>query len=212
MTGPAGASTPRRHWALTASLAAVVVAAGYLHTLHYPFHFDDFDWIRDNLALQPPLDIAAIWDFRPSRFVANLTFALNRIITGESPASYRATNGVIHWLVALVVGWIAAQLAGAARAAAPREPSPGPRAPLRSAVAAPRGLASPSSVGLVATLFFAAHPLATQSVTYLTQRNTSLAALLALASVAAFLRARRWRSRPRSPRRWRWRSPWRSWA
>jgi Tfp pilus assembly protein PilF len=169
-----------------------VVAAGYLRTLSYPFHFDDFDWIRDNPALRPPLDLAAIWDFRPSRFLADLTFALDRVMTGGSPASYRATNLVIHWLAALLVGRIAADLAGAAhagtqgagpvsgaRAAGAREPEAARSAPHRAGM-----------IGLVAALLFAAHPLATQSVTYLTQRITSLAALFVLASTAAFLRAR----------------------
>ena len=99
---------------LAVTLTALVVAAGYFHTLGYPFHFDDFDWIRDNLALAPPLDLAAIWDFRPSRFLADLSFALNRLTTGDSPASYRATNLVIHGLAALAVGWIAGELAHAA--------------------------------------------------------------------------------------------------
>jgi tetratricopeptide (TPR) repeat protein len=187
-----GSATARR-WALAAAAAALVVAVGYLHTLRYPFHFDDFDWIRDNPALRPPLDLAAIWDFRPSRFVANLTFALDWITRGGAPASFRATNLLIHWIAALLVGWIAAELTRAARAGgaavaerrAPARPGP-PGAPhLRAA--------SPATVGLIAALLFAAHPLATQSVTYLTQRITSLAALLVLASVAAFLRARRGR-------------------
>ena len=179
--GARAASRPSatlRHATVGAALTAIVVAAGYLHTLRYPLHFDDFDWIRDNAALAPPLDLAAIWDFRPSRFVADLTFALNRATTGASPASYRATNLLIHWLAALLVGWIAAELA---RASLRREPaSAGRRAP-----------ASPATLGLAAALLFAAHPLATQSVTYLTQRITSLAALFVLASTVAFLRARR---------------------
>ena len=164
-------------WVVTAAAAALVVAAGYLHTLHYPFHFDDFDWIRDNPALRPPLDLAAIWDFRPSRFVADLTFALNWITSGGTPASFRATNLLIHWLSSLLVGWIAVELARAV--------------PGKVSSGAPRAAAASIAIGVIAALIFAAHPLATQSVTYLTQRITSLAALLVLASVAGFLRARR---------------------
>jgi hypothetical protein len=182
-------SGPERKGVLAAAAAAVVVAAGYLHTLRYPFHFDDFDWIRDNPALRPPLDLAAIWDFRPSRFVADVTFALNRIATGATPASYRFTNFVIHGLAASLTGWIAAELARAARAGvAPAQLRAGAAAAATGSMP-PRG--APATIGLVATLLFAAHPLATQSVTYITQRITSLAALLVLASVATFLRARR---------------------
>jgi hypothetical protein len=49
-------------WLVTGALVAAVIVAGYAHTLAYPFHFDDFDWIRDNPALRPPLDLRAIWD------------------------------------------------------------------------------------------------------------------------------------------------------
>jgi protein O-mannosyl-transferase len=180
---------PERRGALAAVAAAVVIAAGYFHTLRYPFHFDDFDWVRDNPALQPPLDLAAIWDFRPSRFVADITFALNRITTGATPASYRFTNFVIHGLAALLMGWIAVELARAARAGATAQPPRAGAPPAAAGPMPPRG--APAIVGLVAALLFAAHPLATQSVTYVTQRITSLAALLVLASVAAFMRARR---------------------
>ena len=176
-----------------AGAGALVVAAGYLHTLRYPFHFDDFDWIRDNPSLAPPLDLAAIWDFRPSRFVADVTFALNRITTGESPASYRATNLLIHWLASLLVGGIAVELARAASAGGAGGAGREARGTARyeEPVAAPRAARSPAVVGAIAALLFAAHPLATQSVTYLTQRITSLAALLVLASVACFIHARR---------------------
>ena len=116
MTGGSRPFVLRLQISLAALAAVLVIVAGYLHTLNYPFHFDDFDWIRDNPALRPPLDLAAIWDFRPSRFVADLTFALNQVMTGASPASYRTTNLLIHWLAALLVGWIAAELARAARA------------------------------------------------------------------------------------------------
>jgi hypothetical protein len=158
------------------ALLAGVIAVGYAHTLRFPFHFDDFDWIRDNLALRPPLDLGAIWAFRPSRFVADLSFSLNLLSTGPSLVALHLTNLAIHGLASLLAGWIAFDLS--------RSMPAGPSA---------RGTAtgSPAAVGLVAALLFAAHPLATQSVTYLVQRITSLAAVWMLGATAAFLRARR---------------------
>jgi len=172
--------------AFALAATACVVAAGYAHTVRYPFHFDDFDWIANNPALRSPLDPAAIWDFRPSRFVADLTFALNRVTTGAAPASYRVSNLLIHWLASLLVGVIAAGLARAARAG-----TTGPARARREAVAPEARGAAPETIGLIAALLFAAHPLATQSVVYIVQRITSLAALLSLGSVACFMRARR---------------------
>jgi hypothetical protein len=106
--------------------------------------------------------------------VVHLSLALNLALTGRGPVGLRAINLVIHLLASLLVGWIVAELARG-------EPSDA------------RQRASPRMVGLVAALLFAAHPLATQAVTYLIQRTTSLAALLELAAVAFFLRARRGR-------------------
>lgn len=154
-------------WLLPAAVFAVV-AAGYARALGHPFHFDDFEWIRDNPALRPPPDPAAVWAFRPGRVVPDLTFALGLWLAGPSPGWLRAVNVAIHAAAALLVGWIAGELAR--RHGAPR------RAPAVTAIAA---------------LLFAAHPLATQAVTYLTQRITSLAALAMLGAVAAYLRARR---------------------
>jgi CBS domain-containing protein len=173
--------TPARHhdpkpgssaWRFAAPLAAIVaaiVAFGYGHTLAFPFHFDDFDWIANNRALGPPLDPAAIWSFRPSRFIPDLTFALQILAWGRDPVALRLGNLVVHALASVLVGWIARDFVTLTR--------PGAR---RAATWA----------GFAAGALFAAHPLATQSVTYVTQRITSLTALLELASVAAFLRAR----------------------
>lgn len=167
LTGPLGA----------AALVVLVVGAGYLHTLGYPFQFDDLMNIQSNTALTRPFDLAAIWSFRPSRVVVSLSLAWNGALTGLTPWGLRLGNLLIHVLAALLVGWIGRELT--------RRVAWGPRA----GPAAWRPV--PETVGLVSALLFAAHPLATQAVTYLIQRTTSLAALLELAAVAAYLRARR---------------------
>ncbi len=165
-------------------LLFAVVAAGYLHSLAYPYQFDDFSSIRDNHALDDPTDIEAIWTFHPSRFVLHESLALNIAATGRSTAPLRATNFAIHLLAAFVVGWLARDLA------------------LRfgGALATPRNA---EVVGLLAGLLFAAHPLATQAVTYLIQRTTSLAALFELGAVAFYVRAR---EAPHGP--WLWAASW----
>jgi hypothetical protein len=158
-------------------LVTLVVLAGYLHTLAYPFQFDDLMNIQANEALRHPLDLAANWRFRPSRVVVSLSLAWNGAITGLTPQGLRIGNLLIHLLSALLVGWIGRDLA--------RRLASGTHAANRS------WRPSPETVGLISALLFAAHPLATQAVTYLIQRTTSLAALLELAAVALYLRARR---------------------
>ena len=171
-------------------MVALVITAGYFHTLAFPYHFDDFSSIRDNPVLDHPGDLRGIWEFRPSRFIVHLSLALNIALTGRSPAGLRLINLLIHLGASLVVGAIARELArqiavgGAARADATRA---------RGAPASEAAHPAPAvadAIGLLAALLFAAHPLATQAVTYLIQRTTSLAALFELASVALYLRAR----------------------
>jgi hypothetical protein len=168
----APAAPPIARWAPL--LVVLVVVAGYAHTLGYPYHFDDYSNIRDLSALGPPPDVGAIWRFRPSRFVLYLSLAINALVTGRTPAGLRAGNLLIHVGAAWLVGALATRLT---RALAPHE--------------AGRDLEKRARViGAIAALIFAAHPLATQAVTYLIQRTASLAALLELGSVVLWLRAR----------------------
>jgi hypothetical protein len=180
---PPSASPPSRSpfpaaTGLLASAACVtlVVLAGYLHTLAYPFQFDDLMNIQANEALRRPFDLAANWRFRPSRVVVSLSLAWNAAVTGLTPQGLRIGNLLIHLLSALLVGWIGKELT--------RRLASSTRADKRA------WQPSPETVGLVSALLFAAHPLATQAVTYLIQRTTSLAALLELATIALYLRAR----------------------
>jgi tetratricopeptide (TPR) repeat protein len=166
---------PRGLWITLAAVAAVILA-GYGHTLGYAFQFDDLHTIRDNPLLDRPWDWSALWHHRPSRFVLSLSLAWNVLVAGRAPADLRAVNLAIQGANALLVGWIGATLQ---RRLAPGTGRDGAAA-ARAAVAA----------GAVAALLFAAHPLATEAVTYLYQRATSLAALWMLASVALYLEAR----------------------
>ncbi|MGD8394141.1 MAG: tetratricopeptide repeat protein [Candidatus Eiseniibacteriota bacterium] len=160
-------------------VTAAVIAGAYLHTLDDGYAFDDYESIRDNPTLDHWRDIGPIWHFRPSRFVVHMSLALNVATSGRSLVAFRLTNLVIHWLCAVLVGWIAVQLLEVTRSGAP------PRAP-----GDPSSSRRATWIALAAALVFAAHPLATQAVTYLIQRTTSLAALLELGAVATYLGAR----------------------
>jgi protein O-mannosyl-transferase len=192
-------------WHRLAFIAAFValLVVGYGHTLGYSYHFDDFSSIRDNPVLRSPGDLGAIWGFRPSRVVVYLSLAWNLAIA-DSLVALRVVNVLIHAAASLLVGWIAAELWSlfAARSTVPPADAKarGRGRAARSAAPGRVGRGAPGAtpgwdpvatqVGAVATLLFVAHPLATQAVTYLIQRTTSLAALLELAAIAAYLRAR----------------------
>jgi hypothetical protein len=192
------ASTPVRGHVAFCAAFAVVLFVGYGHTLGYPYQYDDFSSIRDNPVLRAPGDLAAIWGFRPSRTVTHLSLAWN-LQLAESTTGLRVVNIFIHAATSLLVGWIAAALwTRSAQRPPPPDPAPGssripPLARGRGRARAgtsPGGDLSAFGVGACSALLFAAHPLATQAVTYIIQRGTSLAALLVLVAVAAFVRAR----------------------
>src|SRR5262249_19802228 len=122
------------------------------------------------------------WEFLVStvaignRRLVSLSFALNARVNGYEPLGWHVVNIAIHLataLLVLAVGWRTLELSTYER--------------LRKA-AVPLG-------GVVA-IFFAVHPLQTESVPYISQRAESLMGLLTLLSLYAMIRGfsshRRW--------------------
>lgn len=177
--------SPRRSW--SAIVMAVVIAglcAGlYAWTADFPFEYDDYVYMIDNpwfKAGQPfghwadirsfvrqPLagaedpDLAVNIVMRP---IAYLTLQWNHLLGGFDPRGFRVVNMVIHalngWLMFLLVRRIAGNV-----------------------------LTRPDSalfVAVVASLAFTVHPLATESVTYIIQRFTSMGTLLLLGCLVLY--------------------------
>jgi tetratricopeptide (TPR) repeat protein len=143
------------------------VVAVYGRTLSVPALYDDAASILDNpslrswrTALAPPGSSTVA-----GRPVLNLSFAVNHWISGNTLASYHATNLGLHALAALA-------LFGTARRVLAR-------------IRADQPLAMAFSIALL----WAVHPLLTQAVTYTVQRAESLAGLLYLLTLYAFVRA-----------------------
>jgi tetratricopeptide (TPR) repeat protein len=161
-----------RAWAAAAAGALILGAFAYSNSLRGDFVFDDLRQIRDNPVLQ---DLSNFVPGRPgfetmrNRYVAYLSFALNRRLFGPGPAGFHGVNLVIHLANALLV---LALVALAFRT---------PR--LRSSPLAPHAAA----IGFAAASLFATHPLGTQAVTYVVQRLTSLATLFYLLSVVLYV-------------------------
>jgi Tfp pilus assembly protein PilF len=173
----------RRRW-----LAPVVLvglgALTWAGSLAVPFVFDDYPHLVENPLVRDlryftgARDAAASGasDFQVAglrtRPLALLTFALNFRAHGLEVTGYHLVNLGIHLLAGLLVLHLSRRTLALPAFSGSR------LARIRDPVAL-----------LVATLFVV-HPIQTQAVTYVVQRMASLAALLALASLAAWIEAR----------------------
>lgn len=172
------------------ALLALVSCAVYANGVPAPFVADDLPTIVYNPAVADPALLAdterldglmGSADLRNSikaRTFAYLTFALDHRLHGPDPAGYRLGNILIHAVNACLVYLLAASLLARAR-------RHGAEAPPQEALQARDG-----RLALLVALLFAVHPVNVTAVTYLTQRFTSLAALLYLLSLLAYLRGR----------------------
>lgn len=172
-------SKPQTFSWLSAFLIASLGILIYSNSLQNAFHFDDMFFIVDKPEIRDIHDLNAIWHAHshPARFVAFYSFALNYHIHQYRVFGYHVVNLGIHIINALLVWWM-----------------------VRLLFAADRLKDDPWSehkewIALFAALIFAAHPLQTQAVTYISQRFASLATLFYLVSVCLFMAGRLARSR-----------------
>jgi tetratricopeptide (TPR) repeat protein len=171
---PAGAAEAPPRIAFAAFMLLLAATVAYVPSLTAPFIFDDLASIRDNPTLRslwppgpvlsPPHADGATVGGRP---LLNLTLALNHAIGGTETCSYHVANLLIHIAAGLaLLGILRRALAAAGVAGARREP-----------------------VAFCTALLWTLHPLQTESVTYVVQRAESLAGLLYLLTLYAFLRS-----------------------
>lgn len=163
-----------------AVLSGLCVAI-YATTLHAPFVFDDEPNITENRLVRiTRLDVGRLADaalhspnLRPVAFVS---FALNYYWGRYDPAGYHAVNMFIHAVNGILVyAFVLLTLGCAAR----QRPEWAAHAPDTARLTA-----------LLAAAMFVAHPLQTQSVTYVVQRMNCLAAMFSLAALLLYLRGR----------------------
>lgn len=144
---------------------AISVLAVYSGTFNASFHFDDFPLIVENYALR---DLGNFFEIlKGQRGVTMVTFALNYAFGGLDVAGYHAVNTAIHIINAALAYLLLTATLGKAG-------FDGARA---------------RKIAAFAALFFALHPIQTQSVTYIIQRMESLSALFYLASLLVFVKA-----------------------
>lgn len=164
--------TQNRDVLVRAAVIALAAALVYFNSLAAPFIFDDEVAVVANPAIR---SIGGAWS-QPrdtplaGRPVAAVTFAVNFAASDGGPTAYRATNIAIHIACALMFFGL-----------------------LRRTLLLPRlgsrfGGAS-TDLAFGAALLWAAHPLTTDAVTYITQRTESLMALCYLSTLYASLRS-----------------------
>jgi tetratricopeptide (TPR) repeat protein len=157
-------------------IAALVALAAltfiiYSNVLHGPFIFDDGMYISKNPQIK---DLALLWPPSP-RYLTFISFALNYAVGGLDTFGYHLFNVALHIINSALVFAVALLI-------------------FRTPVINEKGLgrcALPTAI--LASFLFAAHPVQTQAVSYITQRFASLTALFYLLSLASYLK---WRTSP----------------
>ncbi len=178
---------PMRDWRLdgAALVIFVAVALAYVNSLGGPFLLDDRLSIVENPSLRSgPWSVSAFfppeWSFTTGRPILNWSFAFDAGTGRIDPSRFRCTNVLLHAFNALLFARLTALV-------------------LRLCGSRLQTGVSPDWVGLSCGLLWAANPLHTAAVTYVSQRAEVLMATFHMCAVWSFLRGLG------SPRPWAWR-------
>ncbi len=196
-------SVPWWQHACAATILVVLGGAIYYNTLEVPFYFDDHANIVNNPNIRvTELDLSkfytATFEGRVERGnqrpLAYLTFAINYYLGEKNVRGYHIANILIHVTAGILCYflavftfelWDAGRHREQLRNAGTDPPSDGAKAKGGSLTAAPIFLMS-----LFAACLFVAHPIQTQSVTYIVQRMTSMSTMLFFAALLLYLAGR----------------------
>jgi hypothetical protein len=158
-------------------LMAVFVFLAYSNTLHSPFVFDDVHNIVDNPYVRvkhlsfESFSEAARKSPTSSRWLPNISLALNYYFGGMAVEGYHLVNITIHILCGIVLYYLT-------------------RATL-SLLPQFRVKGNVEKIAFFASLLWLLHPVQTNGVTYIVQRMTSLATLFVLLSLLAYVKGRK---------------------
>lgn len=155
--------------AIAVALVLLLGIFAYSSSLRGEFVFDDVPQIVDNPAIRALGSFLGPSGHLPNRIVAYFTFALSYLAGGYDPFGWHLANLVIHLANAVMV-WAFVVLAF-------RSPR------LRSSALVPAS----GALAFTSAALFVAHPLATQAVSYVVQRITSLATFFYLLAVVLYL-------------------------
>lgn len=170
--------TTNRFFCLLFTLLTFLV---YYNSFHNSFHFDDLHVIEKNpyiknpqnllnFFIQPAMGSGLIKETSSFRPLLMITFAFNHYMGGLNVFGYHVVNLLIHLGCTILLYFILLLFLGIGG----------------------DGKGSDSNynrwVAFFGALFFAIHPIQTESITYITGRSSSLTALFFLFSFWAFLK------------------------
>ncbi len=176
---------------LTAALFIIII---YGPSLHYPFFFDDFNSLMNSQGIvslkltdpTPQLDSLLKKPLHPNRNLTWLTFALNYKLTGINPAGFRIVNLVLHGLCTILVYLLLTLLwQRHSRLEADNDEK----------------ICGPALIG---ALFFLGHPLALNTVIYVSQRFGGLASFFYLLGFYAWLKGHPGTKTATGNNNWQW--------
>lgn len=161
-------------WINRVGVVVIILTVGFIYwgSLDYPFHFDDYRNIIDNTKIHDIKDVDAWWNYSANRPVSMFSLVLNFHFHELEVRYYRIVNIIIHIINALLVWWLVLLLFSS---------------PVLRGTAVARHKAA---IAFFTAFLFVSHPLATQSVTYIVQRHTSMAAMFYLLSLSFFIKGR----------------------
>jgi hypothetical protein len=148
----------------------------YLGTLDHDFHLDDQPNISQNSFIQ--ISTLSLDEFLKAAFngannyrpVANVSFALNYYFHGMKVRGYHLVNIIIHLLASIMLFYFV-------------------KTTLSISVVRKK-YGETKFVPLFTALIWLAHPLDTQSVTYIVQRMNSMAAMFFIMAMLFYVKAR----------------------
>ncbi|RMF85839.1 MAG: phospholipid carrier-dependent glycosyltransferase, partial [Nitrospinota bacterium] len=158
-------------------LIILLSCLNYLNALSGPFLWDDRPLILENAFLRTPQPLYTAfttdyWSFASTRKTSGyyrplllLSYRLDTFFWGFRPFGFHLTNLLLHTLNAVLVYWLACHLLPSARSA------------------------------WLAALFFAAHPIHTESVSWISGRTDLIVTLFLLAAFLSFLSLQRGQGR-----------------
>jgi len=179
---------------LPVSLLVIVSLALFANTFSNPFIWDDKDLILDHAYIKDPgyipfLFTPQYWNhYSPSvkgqyRPVRAVTFALDYFLWKENPFGYHLTNVAVHTLNTVLayffLFWIVSSDRSDRNGRNSRKEEPQDNAPSWRQLA---------GIPFLAAVLFAAHPIHTESITWIKNRSDLFALFFFLVSLFFFVR------------------------
>jgi len=181
-------------------LIAVTVLMIYSNVYDGPFVFDGKLQIEDKMKIRDLNNYSSLKGFFSHRPLTAFSFALNYRVGGLDPFGYHLVNILIHTVNGVLAYLLALCVFGRLSSSPPQ--STAVKCDEQKSVPPAERLRTSSTsnhiMALLVALIFVAHPIQTQSVTYIVQRYTSMSALFYLASVLFYIQARKLQVTPKS--------------